>query len=188
MLTRSARLEDLDACLTLDPSYVTDRVWQMNVHEGNGAMTTSFNTVRLPRPIHVAYPRDPVTLRANWHHQDCFQVALDGPAPEGQEPSKIIGYVTMSTKDWHQTGWIADLVVAPERRRQGVGTALLRAASRWAREEGLNRLMIEVQTKNYPGICFVQRRGFGFCGYNDHYYTNRDIALFFVLNLRSLRI
>ncbi len=188
MLTRSARLEDLDACLKLDPSYVTDRVWQMNVHEAGEGVTASFSAVRLPRPIHVAYPRDPVTLRANWHYQDCFQVALDGSAREGENPPNIIGYVTMSARDWHQTGWIADLVVAPEHRRQGVGTALLRAASRWAREQGLSRLMIEVQTKNYPGICFVQRRGFSFCGYNDRYYTNRDIALFFGLNARSLRI
>ena len=181
MLTRPAQLEDLDVCLAIDPSFVTDRVWQMNLCEEREAITASFRAVRLPRPIQVGYPRDPATLRVNWNHQDFFQVALQSSDPQ----SPIVGYLTMSAQDWHQTGWIADLVVAPEHRRQGVATALLKAAGQWAWQEDLHRLVIEVQTKNYPAICFVQRRGFAFCGYNDHYYTNQDIALFFGLNLRA---
>ena len=81
-------------------------------------------------------------------------------------------------------GWIADFAVARPNRRQGVGTALLAAAGRWAQEHGLLRLMIETPSKNYPAICFCLKRGFTFCGYNDRYYANQDIALFFEQNLR----
>jgi hypothetical protein len=36
-----------------------------------------------------------------------------------------------------------------------------------------------MQTKNYPAIQFARAQGFVFCGFNDHYYMNQDIALFF---------
>jgi len=73
--------------------------------------------------------------------------------------------------------------VAKEYRRQGIGTALMKAALRWAEERNLRTIMLETQTKNYPAICFYQRHGFVFCGFNDHYYATQDIALFFAHNL-----
>lgn len=191
---RPAELKDLQACLALDHSCRTDHVWQMDVQQENGRVTVTFCTMRLPRPVHVAYPRDEQALLADWHHRDCFLVATaqqdsvsrddasaDG-APQG-DPVHIVGYLTMAAQEWHKTGWVADLVVAPESRRQGVATRLLQAGKEWAHKAGLHRLIIETQTKNYPAIRFLERRGFSFCGYNDHYYAKRDIALFFALNL-----
>ena len=61
---------------------------------------------------------------------------------------------------------------------------LLRHARQWAREQGLDMVMAEATTKNYPALCFYQKLGFQFCGFNDHYYPNQDIALFFVQMLR----
>ena len=69
-------------------------------------------------------------------------------------------------------------------RRQGVGRALMRHARTWARDHGLQTILVEATTKNYPALCFYQKLGFQFCGFNDHYYTNQDIALFFVQMLR----
>ena len=56
---------------------------------------------------------------------------------------------------------------------------LLKAAHRWAMEHNLKQLMLETQTKNYPAISLAQKQGFHFCGYNERYYPNGDIALFF---------
>jgi ribosomal protein S18 acetylase RimI-like enzyme len=64
-------------------------------------------------------------------------------------------------------------------RRQGIGTGLLLAGMEWTKQHGLDRLVIEMQPKNYPALCMAQKLGFGFCGYQDPYYTNHDIALFF---------
>jgi hypothetical protein len=41
-----------------------------------------------------------------------------------------------------------------------------------------------MQPKNYPAICLAQKLGFDLCGYNDRYFANQDIALFFAKNLR----
>ena len=79
---------------------------------------------------------------------------------------------------------IQDLNVLPQHRRRGIGTALMTHARRWAWDQGLQEILAETTTKNYPALCFYQKLGFQFCGFNDHYYTNQDIALFFVQVLR----
>ena len=57
MLLRSADLTDLGDCLTLDADSQTDHVWQMDEREENGGRVVRFQTVRLPRVMHVSYPR-----------------------------------------------------------------------------------------------------------------------------------
>lgn len=175
MIVRPAELTDLNACLALDHSYVTDHVWQMEEHEGSGEVAVIFRTARLPRSMRVRYPKDYDNLLENWQQGGCFLVA--------EEEGEVHGYLDMSVQSWHLTGWVHHLAVAKDHRRRGIGTALLKKAAQWARQRGLRRLMLEIQTKNYPAICFCQKNGFAFCGFNDRYYTNQDIALFFARSI-----
>ncbi len=177
VVVRPAELADLDVCLTLDPSYATESVWQMELHHDDVQMTVTFRTVRLPRSMHVAYPRERDQLVAQWKQCDGFLVA--------DQAGQIAGYAALSMHAAEDAAWIKDLVVERARRRQGVGTLLLEGAMRWTRSRGLHRLLIETQTKNFPAICFCEKHGLAFCGFNDRYYANRDIAIFFARNLAS---
>ena len=175
MIVRPADLTDLKACLELDHSYVTNHVWQMEESEGDGEVAVIFRTTRLPRSMRVKYPKDYDNLLQSWRRGECFLVAeVDG---------EVCGYLDMSVQSWHLTGWVDNLAVARDHRRQGIGTALFKRATEWARQHGLKRLMVEIQTKNYPAICFCQKNGLVFCGFNDRYYTNQDIALFFARSI-----
>ena len=176
-----AGLDDLNLCLALDPSYSTESVWQMDLHSEDGRRAMTFRTVRLPRSMHVAYPRDRDQLVASWKRCDGFLVALRSETlTEG-----IIGFVALTTHAAEGAAWVSDLVVEREHRRHGVGTALLNAALEWAKSRSLRQVLVEVQTKNHPAICFCEKLGFAFCGFNDRYYANQDIAVFFARNLRS---
>jgi GNAT superfamily N-acetyltransferase len=53
-----------------------------------------------------------------------------------------------------------DLRVLPERRAQGIGTALLRAAEAFAARKGCRELKVETQNINVPACWFYQRQGF----------------------------
>jgi GNAT superfamily N-acetyltransferase len=78
------------------------------------------------------------------------------------------------------TTWVLDLAVQPSIRRQGIGTALVLAALEWTGAQTKSqRMILGMQTKNYPAINLALRMGFDYCGYIDHYYPNRDIAIFF---------
>jgi ribosomal protein S18 acetylase RimI-like enzyme len=176
MIVRPATLTDLNACLSLEHVCVTDHVWQMKVDEAESEVTVAFQTMRLPRTMQAEYPRNLDQLTEDWERGEGFLVA--------EVDDEVRGYVDILARPWQRMGWVANLAVDRAHRRQGIGTALMRRARQWAREQHLRRILVEATTKNYPALCFYQKLGFRFCGFNDHYYTNQDIALFFVQELR----
>ncbi len=171
-IIRSATAADLPPCLAFDPSFETEYVWQMESRTQEGQINVSFRTVRLPRAMKVAYPRDVKQLNAGWNACDAMLVADDNRA--------AVGYAALAKRSAQAAAWVQDLIVTKTARRNGVGSALLTGVLRWAREEKLAWMIMEVQTKNYPAIQFCQKHGFTFCGYNDHFFANQDIAVFFV--------
>ena len=72
----------------------------------------------------------------------------------------------------------------PDLRREGIGTALILAAQDWGIEHGARRIMLEIHSKNHPAIQMARKLNYEFCGYNDNYFPNQDIALFFSRSLR----
>ncbi len=169
MHIRKARERDFKACLDLDHSVVTEYAWRMEEHESEGTITVTFLPVHLPRQIHLSYPRQGKDLVAEWENCDLFLIGIDGGKPAG--------YVTAIAFPGHGLAWVVDLVVDIRWRRQGVGSQLLREAATWASDQGLRRLVLEVQTRNHPGVCFSRAQGMSFCGFNDHHWRTRDIDL-----------
>jgi ribosomal protein S18 acetylase RimI-like enzyme len=142
--------------------------------------------------MYVTYPRQRDDLVACWKNESMVLVASDKQASEEadeleevdeRDPPKVFGYCQLDAQRWQRTGWIAHMIVDRPFRRQEIGTALLKACIAWGRSCELDKLMVAVQTKNYPAISFCEKHKFTFCGFNDHYFVNRDIALFFTLRL-----
>jgi ribosomal protein S18 acetylase RimI-like enzyme len=167
-----AELTDLNFCYQLKAAYTTDYVWQMQTRENKRTIDVRFDTVRLPRPMRVEYPRSPDELIEHWQQDGCFLVARS-------MKDELVGFLDAHPRSWQGLLWVSNLVIDQQYRRQGFGTMLLRAASRWALEQNLRQITLEIQTKNHPAISFAQKHGFQFCGYNERYYPNGDIALFF---------
>lgn len=176
MNIRPAVLADVNACLALDHRLLTDHVWQMKVQEAESNVTVTFQTVRLPRLMPVEYPRALEQLVEDWQRDEGFLVA--------EADGQVRGYVDVLAQPWQQLGWVANLAVHKDYRRRGIGTALMQQARQWARGQGMQALLVEMTTKNFPALSFFRKLGFEFCGFNDHYYTNQDIALFFVQAFR----
>jgi ribosomal protein S18 acetylase RimI-like enzyme len=173
---RPASLGDLAKLAAMDHSYKTNYVWQMDMIDEEGQMGVNFREVRLPRPVTVDYPRQTNAIGLDWPERITVLVGL----LEG-EPA---GYIAISEKIAPTTAWVTDLVVDPSIRRQGIGSALALASQDWACHRRLRRTVLEMQSKNMASIRLAKKLGYEFCGYNDHYYENQDIALFFGLFLR----
>lgn len=173
---RPATANDLTVLATIDHSYQTDHVWQMDRHADITQVRVSFREIRLPRTVLVEYPR-PVDLSAqkltNGNH--VFVAAL------ANEP---VGYVRLSEGVLPGAAWVLDMAVHPDLRRKGIATALLLAAQEWASAQDFRSVICEMQSKNFPAICLMLKLGYKFCGYNEYYYENQDIALFFAHLLR----
>ncbi|HET7376853.1 MAG TPA: GNAT family N-acetyltransferase [Anaerolineae bacterium] len=177
VFVRSARADDFPQCLAIDPNFSTDYVWQMDSRSEAGQIAVAFRSARLPRSMQVNYPRDAKSRAANW--PTCAAMLV------GTRDHRVIGYAAISKHTPQSAAWLDDLVVAQSARRGGVGSALLEAAGRWGRAQRLKWLILEMQTKNYPAICFCQKHGLTFCGFSDRHFPNQDIALFFAQALHT---
>lgn len=171
-----AELADLNTCCQISGAYVTDYVWQMQTHKTGHRTDIRFDTIRLPRSMQVEYPRSPDELLDHWKRDGCFLVV-------SQADDEIIGFIDAQPQPEQNFLWIHNLVIDKRFRQRGAGSLLLDSARKWATQHHLRKLMLEVQTKNFPAISFAQKHGFQFCGYNERYYVNGDIALFFYLPL-----
>jgi GNAT superfamily N-acetyltransferase len=163
---------DISALIQLDHSYSSDYVWQMDLEVDASQVVAHFREVRLPRTVRVEYPRRVQSLLEDWKDRSALLVALLAGEP--------VGYTSLIENYSPFTTWMVDLVVSPRLRRQGIGSALVLAAQAWVSGHSRSRrLLLQMQPKNFPAISLSQKLGFDFCGYNDHYFSNHDIAIFF---------
>ncbi len=176
-LIRDGLESDIPTCLQLDHHYQTDLVWQMTIDEKPGQWQIGFLNQHLPRTLETEYKSSEERLRLALPVDQCFLVAVT------RDTNEPLGYLSMRNEPVFGIARIHDLVVSLPFRRQRIGTRLLTIARQWAHEHNLNRLVMEAATQNFPGILFAQQSGFSFCGYNDHYFPNEDIAVFFSQSL-----
>jgi GNAT superfamily N-acetyltransferase len=125
-----------------------------------------------------------IRLRALSDAPDAFGTTLDEAAarpPESWE-SQLTELATFVAAANHRdlglvrggphdhlgdTGYLLSMWVAPEARRQGVGSALVDAIVDWARQQGLRQLLLDVAERNVPAMLLYARKGFlpnGFLG------------------------
>jgi ribosomal protein S18 acetylase RimI-like enzyme len=148
---------------------------------------------RLPHPLAVLPPLNEQELLAEWKLTDCLLVAESVGEPslandifDGEvdpPPTEIIGYVGLRVDPRRHLAWLSTGAVHMDFRRQTIGSQLLKEALAWADRNRLRSVLVEVQTKNFPAIAFLQKNGFFFCGFNNAYYPTREIALFFARRL-----
>jgi len=166
---RQAVSGDYRPCTLIDRSYTTNHVWQVaRQFEGEDAAIT-FRAVRLPRPVTVKDDEPADQQISRWLRADAFFVVED------EVP---IGYLALDVDADRGAAHVREVVVQPERRRRGVGRLLLGEARQWSRAQGLQILLAETQTRNFPAIRFFLTNGFTFCGYNECAYPTRDIAVY----------
>lgn len=172
---RPAQPEDIDACLKLDHSLETQHVWQVQQREGSDGTIITFQTLRLPRPIRVAYPRDADALRLDLEEVGRVLVA--------EAENIVLGYAQLTVTASDKNAWLRNLIVDQPYRRHRIGSALLDQAKAWALRHQANHITLETTPRSYPAIRFMLSRGLIFCGFNDRYYPSQDIAVFFGQNL-----
>jgi ribosomal protein S18 acetylase RimI-like enzyme len=74
------------------------------------------------------------------------------------DDGRLLGTV-MVGHDGHR-GWVYYLTVAAAARRQGVGTALLRAAERWLVDRDIPKLQLMVRRGNDAALAFYGALGY----------------------------
>ena len=89
-----------------------------------------------------------------------------------REDGTLVGRLSVGRDPHPASAHVADvgLMVAFDARRQGVGTALLRAAVDWAREAGIRKLELHVFPWNEAAIALYEAFGFEREGFRKGHY------------------
>jgi ribosomal protein S18 acetylase RimI-like enzyme len=173
---RPAIATDIPTLMAIDHTYSSDYVWQMEIQTEEKSIGVNLREIRLPRSVRVEYPRPTHSLADDWTRRSGLLVSvLD---------SEVVGYISLMLDIAPITTWVTDLAVIRRVRRQGIGSALVLAAQEWGEQHNTRRIVLELQPKNHSAILMAQKIGFTFCGYNDRFYANHDIGLFFAKSLR----
>jgi diaminopimelate decarboxylase len=93
-------------------------------------------------------------FRRAWTDRQAQVVAVEG--------SRVIGHASVSREDHPVTSHVATLgiAVAPDRRDRGIGSALMAVAFRWARETGIEKVILSVYPHNAAAIALYRKFGF----------------------------
>ena len=84
------------------------------------------------------------------------------------ESGELLGYVGMMTV--LDEGYISNVAVAPEQRRQGIADALIAALLERAALRELSFVTLEVREHNEPAIALYEKHGFVPVGLRKNYY------------------
>ena len=84
------------------------------------------------------------------------------------ETGELLGYVGMMTV--LDEGYISNVAVAPEQRRQGIADALIAELLERAALRALSFVTLEVREHNEPAIALYAKHGFAPVGLRKNYY------------------
>jgi GNAT superfamily N-acetyltransferase len=168
---RSAISSDIPHLIRFDHSVETSHVMQMESVFSNGNIDISFKETRLPRSLVLPYPKPVEPMVNSWTKHGLFLVA--------RLEVKLVGYLILDISEDIKSGLVTDLVVDLSSRRLGIASGLLISTRNWLKKKGIRRENLVLQAKNHAGISLARKLKMDYCGYLDHYYTNRDTAIFF---------
>lgn len=80
---------------------------------------------------------------------------------------EILGYVCVRTI--YEEAQICNIAVAPQHRRQGIGTALLKACLEFS-SKVCQHCELEVNTENAPAVALYKKCGFEVAGIRKNFY------------------
>ncbi len=169
---RQAISTDIAEISLLDHSCETTHVFQLDRVNDSDQFEVYLREVRLPRNLHLNYPRDPKNLIDQWTRYSLILVARRG--------DRLLGYLAILEDPGFNSARVTDLAVLPDVRRKGVATALIQAAKKWVHSRGLTRFILEVPSKDKPGVELARKLKFEFSGYCDRYYAGLDMVLYFI--------
>ena len=86
-----------------------------------------------------------------------------------EQDGAVAGYVGCQTV--LDEGYITNVAVSPDCRRQSVGRALIGALVSCARGQGLSFVTLEVRASNAPAITLYEGAGFRRVGVRKNFYT-----------------
>ncbi len=173
MQIRPMTEHDLDDVTEIDatihsPSY-------LHVDQTGDDLGRSWRLERRPRREKLVQP-NPLDDDARFYLKQILTGAEEGGALVADYNGEILAFLMQRLEPETRTMRVIDLRVDFDRRREGIGSALVFQAIREAREQSLRAVLVETLTDNAPANEFLQRCGFELTGIDLRRWSNHDLV------------
>ena len=146
-----------------------ERLTHQDVNDICALYKRVWDTFRPELPLELVKAWEPTPLEfTSWMEGVTYFAA--------RRDGKMIGAIGCSIDDG--SCQIVHLAVDPETRRQGVGTALLNAATEWARHNKSNAVWVDALARFSAAAALLKDLGFTECGVLHRHRWNEDVRLF----------
>ncbi len=173
---RVADMSDCPLIKKIDLDFESNYVWKSQIVDDLDSYSIVFQKIKLPKTISVPFQAgDAFAVEMMVKRQEVFVTRYE---------NQMIGFVHLERDIINNRILIKIGGVKPEYRRKGIGTAMLSGIQSLAQQNAIGRVVFTVQAKNDPAIRFLMSKGYQFCGYQEFYFPNLEIALFFSKNIR----
>lgn len=156
-----------DQVRRLVPGFRSEETFILHPDPSRPSPSYRLEKVRRPVPYERRYP---LSAR-DWAKYRGF--LRQGASLGAYEGTRLVGLALVERRDAERTLWIWEFGVATARRRQGIGTALVRELLRRARAAGYRTVGLETQTTNVPAVEFYLRNRFAVTRIDPNLYPPR---------------
>lgn len=173
---RMANPDDLPLLKEIRLNFDSDYVWKSQMLEDLDSYSISLQYIKLPKTIHVSFQEpDDARMEQMIMRREVLVAEYDG---------KVVGYLRLEQDENPNRLMLKTGGIHEDYRRRGIMKALLNVVQETAMRNHLTQLVVTVQAKNDPAIRLLTSQGFQFCGYQEFFFVNLEIALFYFKNIR----
>ena len=173
---RMANMADMPLLSAIDLDFESEYVWKSQTIDDIDSYTVVFQNIKLPKIIHVPFQNISVeAVEAMVKRQEVICAHYD---------NQIAGFLRLEQDENTSRILLKTGGVKQEYRRKGIGSAMLKVVETTAMNNEISRVVCTVQAKNDAAIRFLISHSYSFCGFQEFYFPNMEVALFFAKNIR----
>lgn len=146
--------------------YVTEQIYQVSSQHKEGIMQFELTAVDKPYTKNWITGDDDIQKYNNLINQGHSFGAFDG--------DKICGWIICEYREWNNTLYIENILVAQTYRGTGVGRKLIATSIAHAVQLNCRLVELETQNTNLPAIGFYRKLGFEVSGLHTKLYAGED--------------
>ncbi|EEP80552.1 predicted protein [Uncinocarpus reesii 1704] len=167
---REAREDEKDAIDALDDSYTTTSIYKVDISPDGFGFSIRRETIETPITRNYSDEESDSDSDSDSNYSPRKKESESSPSNAYTivatiNEDQICGVIDLIYRAWNRRLVITDIIVAPERRGNGIGKKLMSMALDWGREvHGAKHAWLEVSNLNSPAIESYQGMGFTFCG------------------------
>lgn len=170
MKTKRLPESDLRCIKEIDSSFEIEQYLDYTKKKFEDKYVFEMKLVKHPRPFRKCFS----------HYDDAYMKMLSSFVKEGgsfqiSENRKCVALAITQCHQWNRTLQIWEFLVDKDYRGRKLGKLLMQKVFDYGREKGMRSVFVETQTNNVKAVRFYDRMGFAVAGFDDCFYSNRDI-------------